>query len=131
VTVAIEHRGRLFYRRRPDQGLWAGLWEWPTEPLEGERSPRGLAREVVRRVAGRERGTTIPADPFYEMVHVLTHRRVHFCAYHVPLHGRPANRMEGRWLRCDSESGLPMSRAQVKLLTALKAHRTRFLDSEF
>ncbi|WP_322200510.1 A/G-specific adenine glycosylase [Acutalibacter intestini] len=52
TVYLIFRKGRVALRRRPEQGLLAGLWEYPNEPtpwpcpVKGERRPAGQGRHV-------------------------------------------------------------------------------------
>src|SRR5262249_22547817 len=46
ATVLIEHKGRLLVERRPDTGMWAGMWQAPT--LEsGRRASRAAIESWI------------------------------------------------------------------------------------
>ena len=64
--------GGLQLRRRPLEGLWAGLWEMPSE--HGPEGPRAL----------RARGFVL-GPKLAQVGHLLTHRRVTACVYAATL----------------------------------------------
>jgi len=72
VALAWLEDGRgVYLRRRPLEGLWAGLWELPS--AEGRGAARRLAVEL-----GAELGR-----PLARVTHVLSHRRVVATVYVV------------------------------------------------
>ena len=82
--------GEVLLARRPAAGLWGGLWEPPTLPMEADESePAGLRRllgEVLGLPLSREDLTqlaerhTRALPPF---VHILTHREMRFSPYEL------------------------------------------------
>lgn len=124
VVVAVQRGKSLLFVRRPDSGLWAGLWELPAEPLDdGERPDDGLKRLTPHLPIGTE----LPAA-IGEVRRQLTHRRYTF---HVYLASAPArtrkNSLRGsptRWLRPDERPKLPLSRATEAILDHLLAEST-------
>ncbi len=116
VTVAIQCDGQLLYHQRPQGGLWAGLWEWPTEVLNPGDDPARPARRIVQT---RAPGNRHRVRPWRTMTHVLTHRRVVFHAFHALIHRITVFRENERWLKIGAAAELPMSRAQSKLLAMM------------
>ena len=71
-VVVRDARGRVLLEKRPETGLWAGMWQPPTVESPGRRPTRkavgaALGAEGLRRVGG--------------FVHTTTHRDVHFTVY--------------------------------------------------
>ncbi|MCH7720406.1 MAG: A/G-specific adenine glycosylase [Planctomycetes bacterium] len=117
VTVALQRHGQLFYRRRPNTGLWAGLWEWPTDAPNDSERPHRVAERLVSGVSSGHQGRV---QRFHTMTHQLSHRRITFHAYRVVVDGVTMRAADGRWLREGREQALPLSSAQVRLLEALR-----------
>lgn len=75
VVAAIHRDGRLLFVKRPVTGLWAGLWELPSEPLaSGETADDGL-RRLHKGLAIKclDKGTMVGT-----VARQLTHRTVLF-----------------------------------------------------
>lgn len=98
--------------RRPELGLWGGLWEPPTLALdEGETEQAGLLR------LGKDRlGITLPVEkarPLAPFTHVLTHRIMRFAPYVLSVPSLPMLRLDGytaqRLLRPDSPQSIGLS----------------------
>ncbi len=48
VTGVLLHEGRIFIQKRPENGVWGGLWEFPGGRLEaGETPEQGVTREFL------------------------------------------------------------------------------------
>lgn len=100
VAIAIEAPGGFVYQKRPDDGLWAGLWEWPTQVV-GEKGRPGRADAPTQeadeqmRKAGRALadsflpGRRLRVRHVGGVVHELTHRRVRVELFHTRLAGGP------------------------------------------
>lgn len=78
VSAAVRAGQAMLFVQRPAQGLWAGLWELPTEPLGDRETPaRGLDR-LRRRLPP---GTILQDKPIGKITRQLTHRNVTFHLY--------------------------------------------------
>ena len=76
TVLILRHEDRLALRKRPDQGLLAGLWELPN--LSGHLSGGEIRIWAVSR--GLAPGSPEPAG---ERVHVFTHVEWHMRAWLV------------------------------------------------
>lgn len=101
VTLVVCLDGEVLLLRRPELGLWGGLWEPPTLALDGEEStPAGLVRLVQTCL-----GTSLPVEnavalePF---AHILTHRHLRFAPFLLNVESLPRLRLDGyslqRWI---------------------------------
>jgi len=79
MVVAAVRRGRQWlFLQRPHRGLWAGLWELPSEPVgAGESESEALDRLRARLPAG----VTIDSLPCGQLSWRLTHREIHFALH--------------------------------------------------
>lgn len=71
AVVSRDSRGRVLLERRPDNGLWAGMWQAPT--LERASRPRKASIEQWIGTPGAKRTGAF--------THQTTHRTVHFIVY--------------------------------------------------
>src|SRR5262249_19542540 len=129
VVAAIEKRSRkpvdhppasLLFFKRPEQGLWGGLWELPSEPLEpGASVEHGLARLKPTLPAGCQ----LSQEPIGQVTRQLTHRHVTFHMFtgsaakssKLPNHrGHPS-----RWIARDEITSIGVSRACEAVLKLL------------
>lgn len=120
VVAAIARDGRWLVVRRPEKGLWGGLWELPTAVLNGES-----AAQAAMNIALRFTGTKgKPArDLFCDVEWRLSHRKIRFVGHRVELL-KPAiefsdKRGERRWLTPRQMSKLPISRIMRGIVESL------------
>jgi A/G-specific adenine glycosylase len=99
--------------RRGDEGLFGGLWELPTAPIEHGEVPASTARALARSLGGKR----IAVRHIGSVSQVLTHRDVDVQLFAARSTGLtvPA---EARWVRADELSGLGLSSLAVKTLRA-------------
>lgn len=121
-TVAIIARrgNETLIRRRPETGMWAGMWEFPGGPVAAGETPEGAALRIVR----EEIGLTATALKRLAVVH---HG---YTVYRVALHGflcdldveagQGAERPDGCvWMPIQALSRHPFNAGQRKLLERL------------
>ncbi|MEK6799210.1 MAG: A/G-specific adenine glycosylase [Planctomycetota bacterium] len=88
VVAAFPNADRLLMRRRPEGGLWSGLWELPSvevvaPPGVGASGDGVVVDPITARVIvglARAHGLATPGSPtrLGSITHVLTHRRLQF-----------------------------------------------------
>ncbi len=116
VAVMFAEGGRVFVRKRPPHGLWAGMWEFPGgEAADGEAPEAAVAR-LVRETTGAEAMAV-------EKIAVVRHS---YTTNRVTLHGylcrpRPGASpacpgMETRWIAPEDTAALAFPAGQRKLL---------------
>ncbi len=117
VTLVLERAQTLLLVRRPPTGLWGGLWEPPTRPLErGEAADAAAAQTTAARL-GLDLADIRPLGQFE---HVLTHRRMQFHAFAARARGRV--RLDGagydahRWQARDGVAELGVAAWTRRLL---------------
>jgi len=121
VVAAIKNTdGSMLFIQRPLHGLWAGLWELPSEPGRD----RETADRARRRLANRLDGwCTLDPSPIGQVTRLLTHRRMTFRIYLGRPVGRPqANRLGRqpvRWVTPDRADALGISRACTAVLATV------------
>ncbi len=125
VSLAVRRAGRFLYVQRPVEGLWAGLWEWPTREVAAGETPRECAAKLARETTGT---ATPRVREISEIQHQLTHRAVTFHLHAVEVSrreveiARPGEAPRGRWVALGDGSDLklrakplPVSTAQCKI----------------
>ncbi|HKQ50541.1 MAG TPA: A/G-specific adenine glycosylase [Phycisphaerae bacterium] len=124
VVAAIERDGRWLVVRRPDDGLWGGLWELPTAVLNGEAPPQAamiLATNIL--------GARCRASPkgFCDVTRQLSHRSIQFLGHRCRATARSSLRRgrsgNSRWLTIAQMASLPMSRAMRDVVETLTTAR--------
>jgi A/G-specific adenine glycosylase len=103
-VLVRDGRGGVLVERRPDTGLWAGMWQAPTLETKARPSPKRLAAWLgvsrLRRVGG--------------FTHLTSHRAVEFAVFDAGVAAAAASGVERRWVR--SLSGLAVGNAQRRVL---------------
>lgn len=110
VVVAAVARGeRMLFVQRPEKGLWAGLWELPSEPV-GAGDTIGAARGRLRERLPR--GVRLSGKAGGRIVRQLTHREVTFHVYRGKVRGgADQGGQVTRWLTPKEAAALGISRA--------------------
>ena len=119
---ALERRGRFLFERRPDDGLWAGMWQMPT--LEGEATdgpggrPRGRVasrltpQTLVDHAADRYRLSIGTPQQRGSFTHATTHRMIRFDLYHAPVTAGRLPARRATWRRLTDLADLPLANPQ-------------------
>jgi A/G-specific adenine glycosylase len=118
MLLALENSGRVRLERRPESGVWGGLWCLP------EFSTASAAATFIRHTLGADPGTT---QPLAELEHAFTHFDLTITPLLVHCHGRPPLVEDGGglWynLREPARIGLP---APISALLGSLADETLF-----
>lgn len=117
VVAAIQCGERYLFVRRPDEGLWGGLWELPSAVASGrsiESAARSLSREAT---AARARG-----QRFCDFEHMLSHRRIRMIGYEFAAPAGAACALRGayRWVALREARALGLSRAMQRVVDSLE-----------
>lgn len=119
--------GELFIQRRPDEGLLAGLWEFPGGKQEGDEE---LA-ETCRRELREETGATVEVGPlFHRLDHAYSHFKITLHAFRCRLADGSAapTAAEGqptRWVAPAELDDYAFPRANRRLIEELEERRER------
>ncbi len=121
ATGVLVHQGRVFVQKRPAEGVWAGLWEFPGGRIEpGESPEQAVAREYMEEtelaVTGLEKIAVVRHG--YTKYRVALH--CYFCALadarrEPVLHAA----QESRWVAPGELAGLALPAGHRKLLDIL------------
>jgi A/G-specific adenine glycosylase len=107
LAFVCERRGRLLARRRPENGVNAGLWELPNLETNSARRPLDAARALLGDQALRVR-------PVLALRHTITTSQIRLRVFRVDLaDGRPRAPADCRWI----------PRARLEELAFTAAHR--------
>ena len=71
----VKRNGHILVRKRPNQGIWAGLWEFPNIELSHEKNPGLKLRQALNQKLRLPLQKIRSGTPF---VHHLTHRAISF-----------------------------------------------------
>ena len=91
VDVLVIRAGdRVLFERRPDSGIWGGLWSLPelTPPTDARDADDAVLRERLTAHAaalGARLGTVASLMPLHGLTHVFTHFKLHLRPWLVTL----------------------------------------------
>jgi A/G-specific adenine glycosylase len=129
VAVVLDPASRVLLRKRPPDGLLGGMWECPGENLphplpRGTSGERTLVDAAVRLAVGSpgvgEGAEIVPLALLSPLEHVFTHRRVTYrpvlLRTNPAVPTAPAAMNDVQWVSFDELDGLPLPRAQERIL---------------
>jgi A/G-specific adenine glycosylase len=112
----------LLIARRPEQGLWGGLWEFPRTQRQGRE---GLD-ETAKRAARESLDLMVePLEVVGQVKHQVTYHAIRLYGYlcqHQSGEARPLTYTDWRWLPLEELPEFPMSVPQRQLAEALQIH---------
>ncbi|MBL8764752.1 MAG: A/G-specific adenine glycosylase [Phycisphaerae bacterium] len=105
-VLVRDPRGRVLVERRPDEGMWGGMWQLPTLEVAG----RAPTRAAVEAWIGR------PVRRVGAFGHATTHRAVRFVVYAAAVDGAspPGGPLARRWVTPAALDRLPHSNAAAR-----------------
>ena len=123
VAIVVGRRNQFLLVQRPDEGLWAGMWEFPHHPLESMESLDAGARRLLSTI-GLECGPSIPLDVIR---HSVTRFRITMtclqATYRVGV-VRLAGYRSFAWISAEDLAHYPLSAPQRRLARRLMASNT-------
>ena len=131
VVAVIQHRDALVMVKRPNEGLWSGLWEFPNRPRKQIDSAPHAVGQLLSNLGLKTR----PSVRYRATIsHRLTHRLMHFDVFSVEVGSRLALRsacVKYRWVVCKAIRRTPMSVASRRILDAVCPDKRLGAFSEF
>ncbi len=109
--LAIAKNGRLLFEKRPDTGLWAGMWQMPT--LE---DPKPSAAGWCAQQYGLQLGNLEKIGHFK---HQTTHRTIAFELWQSKVAGGRLKPGLAQWRKADEVDDLPLAKPQLVALGML------------
>jgi A/G-specific adenine glycosylase len=118
ATGVLGVNGRFFVQKRPDGGVWAGLWEFPGGRLEPGETPR---EAVVREFAEETGFEVVAAEKIGVIRHSYTRYRVTMHCFFVRAPSADAQpelnaAVEYKWASVRELAGLPFPAPQRELV---------------
>ncbi len=112
IVGMISNKGRLLLTRRPEGGLWSGLWEFPSLELKKKNDP-----DVLDRFAAAHSLAVPQATQKIGVVrHQLSHRSISFHVFAAEMpHASPRTGKSVRWVSQDAFERLPVSTAHRRI----------------
>jgi A/G-specific adenine glycosylase len=119
VAVVVSRGPRMLLVQRPDEGRWAGLWEFPHAPLEAGETPDDAVARFLPELTGVQ--AEVGADLLTLRHTVTRHRITMVCVAARYLAGRfrPSFYRQGRWVRTGELASYPVSAPQRQLADAV------------
>ena len=108
----LVHKDRMLVRRRPEGGLWSGLWEFPSLDFNANGAARSLEQIAVTH------SLIVPRKPLKIGVvrHQLTHRNISFHVFEAEMEqAGPRAGKSVRWVTQDAFERLPVSTAHRRI----------------
>jgi A/G-specific adenine glycosylase len=117
VTGIVRADDRVMIVKRPDRGLLAGMWEFPSRERDGERTEEEDLRSLLAQV-----GQEIDVETSFARVeHTFSHLHWRIHAYLCKPLGALAEETDGmRWVRLSELSAYTFPVAHLKLIRALE-----------
>ena len=119
----LKENEKLLVRRRPEYGIWGGLWELPGTVCERGQSPEEALKEEFKKMLGfsiKIEGKHSPLE------HRFTHRKAMIHPFHLKMKAydgkRTPNRSKIRWAASADLKNLSFPVPHRKLLKQCLAH---------
>lgn len=115
VAAVIEREGRFLIARRPPEGLWGGLWEFPRGRCVAEETLDACLVRVAQDALGVE---VRVGSPLAKIKHMVMHYSIALQALRAEiLSGEPKaiDYAELRWATLEEMTTLPFSAPQAKV----------------
>lgn len=113
---------QLLIVRRPEGGLWGGLWEFPRVTANEGESTGDAATRALREIAGLTAEDT--GEPLATVRHGVTTRKITLqaipCRLTAQAKPKPAEGFQVSWVPLTELDRYPLSSPQAKLLAHLK-----------
>ncbi|VVE36958.1 A/G-specific adenine glycosylase [Pandoraea anhela] len=130
VDVLVIRAGdRVLFERRPDSGIWGGLWSLPelTPPTDARDADDASLRErLTGRAAtlGAKLGTVQSLMPLHGLTHVFTHFKLHLRPWLVTLtvSSTPSDEADRAWLDGAGVTAAGLPSPIRKIADALSLH---------
>ena len=123
VLAVIRDGDRLLLQRRPPEGLFGGLWEFPGGKIEpGERPEAALRREVREEVGVEAGNVRFLATVSHSYTQFRVTLRVFSC---VLKKGRPRLSPDRKWVAWSALSRYPMPSGSARVVRILQGGSDR------
>jgi A/G-specific adenine glycosylase len=123
AAVVVRRGPRVLLVQRPDEGRWAGMWEFPHGPLHEHETHEQAAARLLREAAGLEADL---GDELLTLKHGVTRFRITMVCFEATYRKgsfRPGPYVRGEWVRPDQLASYPVSAPQRRLAQSLLAPR--------
>ncbi len=117
VAIAvIEKNGKFFIQKRPSNGLFADLWEFPGGKIEKGESPQ----EALQREIKEELGVRIQSSrPLMNVQHYYTQFRANLKVFACSVNPLPKSDASHKWVPHRNFTDYPMPSGSAKIVERL------------
>lgn len=116
--LVIAHEGRVLLQKRPDSGIWGGLWSLP------ELAPEQDGRQWSQQALGVQ-GEKL--ESLVRLTHVFTHFKLHISANLILVTALPLQVQEAgwQWMPLDEAigAGLPVPVRRILQMLSVRMHQ--------
>ncbi|WP_334108252.1 A/G-specific adenine glycosylase [Methylobacillus sp.] len=116
--LVITHEGRVLLQKRPDSGVWGGLWSLP------ELAPEQDGRQWSQQALGVQ-GEKL--ESLVRLTHIFTHFKLHISANLMPVTALPLQVQEAgwQWMPLDEAigAGLPVPVRRILQMLSVRMHQ--------
>jgi A/G-specific adenine glycosylase len=115
VSAIVLNNGWVLIAKRPPQGLWGGLWEFPRITRQGKESIEQLACQAAQELVGIQ---VKPREPLIQIKHQVTYHAIRLHGYLCDYDAgeiNPVGYQEARWVLPENLPDLPLSAPQRQL----------------
>jgi ADP-ribose pyrophosphatase YjhB (NUDIX family) len=119
VAVVVSRGQRVLLVQRPDEGRWAGLWEFPHAPVEADEMPDDAVARFLLGLTGVR--AEVRGD-LLTLRHAVTRHRITLvcvAARYVAGLFRSTFYRHGKWVRPGELASYPVSAPQRRLAEAV------------
>src|SRR5262249_34209922 len=119
VAVVVRRGPEVLLLKRPAEGRWAGMWEFPHGPLAGQERHEDAAARVLHELTGVQAEV---GDELATVKHGVTRFRITLVCFEAAYRGgnfRPGFYVAGDWARPDQLVSYPVSAPQRRLAQLL------------
>ncbi|NJL30746.1 MAG: NUDIX domain-containing protein [Phycisphaerales bacterium] len=97
--LALCNEGQYLMVQRPAHGLWAGLWQFPTDEIDNAEDPWTKV-QALRRIKAILGSTPAQVQALATFTHQTTHRTIHFTLWHATIAKAEKPDIESPWRWC-------------------------------
>lgn len=115
IALVVELDGSVLIKKRPDQGLLGGMWEFPCAELEGDLNNM-YAENAIHDLFGVD---PVGIEHLVTVKHAYTHFKVVERAYVLKIKTPSKVNIEGVWFEIDKLSDIPMGKIDRSIATKL------------
>ena len=120
VVAVIKRNNKFLIQKRSDQGLLAGMWEFPGGKIEKGETPN----DALKREIKEELGVRISSSRFLLNVrHYYTQFKVHLSVWLCTLENHPSENRHCRWVTQTDFKKYPMPSGSAKIVDFLNEMR--------